>query len=93
MKPLARSLRVGGSVLWLVNADAALWACTWTPTKYRRCLHREAATAAWANEAIAEYANDADKEKAEDGHPKVIVKPSGGSPASSEYPDSNQADP
>ncbi len=42
---------------------------------------------------MAEDANDADQQKAEDGHPKVIVEPSGGSPASGEYADSYQADP
>jgi hypothetical protein len=93
MKSLARSLRIGGSVQRLVNADAALWACTGAPTEYRRRFQHEAATAAWANEAIAEYANDADQEKAEDGHPKVVVNPGGGSPASSKYADRYQADP
>jgi hypothetical protein len=93
MKSHVRSLRVGGSIQWLVNASAALWACTWAPIEYRRRLHQKAATAAGANEAVAEYANDADQEKAEDGHPKVVVKPCGGSPGSSEYADGYQADP
>jgi hypothetical protein len=77
----------------LIHADATLWACAWTTVEDRRGLKNKVGTTSGAHIAKGEYANDADCEKREDGHPKVISEPGMGSPTPGQYADDHQARP
>src|SRR5271168_4439094 len=92
MTSYASSLQVVGALCRGIHADAAPRASAWTPAQDRRRFYREAATATWANKAESEYTNDADQEKTEDGHPKVVVDPRAGSPAPGQDADGHQPD-
>jgi len=81
----------GRAVRRLVHADAALRAGAWTPVEDRGRLHQEAAPTARTGEAKCEYADDADREKAEHGHAKIVIEPGSGSPTPGEDSDDDQA--
>jgi hypothetical protein len=77
----------------LIHADAALWAYAWTTIQDTWGLKHKVGTTTWAHIAKGEYANDANGEKGEDGHPEVIDQPGVRSPTPGQDTDGHQARP
>jgi hypothetical protein len=81
------------ALCWLIYADATLWAYAWPTVEDRRGLKYKVGTTTRAHVAEGEYANDANGEKRENGHPTVIGEPGMGSPTPGQYADGHQARP
>jgi hypothetical protein len=75
-----------------IHADPAFWAGKLSAAENSRRLEYQARAATRTNEPKAEYADNAEKEKNENGYPKVVVKPRGRSPAPGQYADADQAE-
>jgi hypothetical protein len=101
LNPIPRRLGAGGfsecseRLDWVVrgfiHADAAFWAGKLSTTENSRRLGYKARAATRANETKTEYAKNAEEEKNQHGHPKVVVKPRSRPPASGQYADGHQA--
>lgn len=89
-----RALSLGiTNLLWVVHAGTTLWAHAGQTTEYRCRLRHEALATTRADEAKSEYADDADGEKGQDGHPKVVLQPGMRPPTACQYSDGHQPQP
>lgn len=76
-----------------IEAETAFWACTGPPTEDRCCVQQEAAPTTRANESKGKDADNANREKAEDGDPSVVVEPGMRTPSLGQDSDGHQSQP
>jgi hypothetical protein len=84
-------MRLNRTVRRFIHADSAFWAGKLSTTENSRGLPYQARAATRTYETKAEYAENAEEEKNENGYPKVVAKPRGRPPASGQYADADQA--